>query len=154
MTMTLYTKSEQAWIIFTGSQLVVDLIAGRLDSFFSPSQPVLQHIGAGRLRALGVTGANRSPVLPDVPTIAESGVPGYEAGSWLFIAAPAGTPRPVIEKLNLTVGRIIAMPDVRESLLKAGSEPATDTPEGVAKRIAAATEQFGRIAKELGIKPQ
>jgi len=89
-----------------------------------------------------------------VPTIAEAGVPGYEAGSWLFIAAPAGTPRAVIDRLNSAVARIIAMPDVRESLMKAGSEPATSTVEKLTKRIADATERFGRIAKELRIKPQ
>ena len=136
------------------NQILVDLIAGRLDSYFSPIQPILSHIAAGRLRALGVTGEKRSSVLPDVPTIAAAGVPGYEAGSWLYIAAPAGTPRAVIEKLNSAVARIIAMPDVRESLMKAGSNPATSTPEELTKRIADATEQFGRIAKELGIKPQ
>lgn len=149
------TKLTLAPVVYKeSSQLNVDLIAGRIDSYFSPIQPVLPHIAAGRLRALGVTGAKRSPLLPDVPTIAEAGVPGYEAGSWLFIAAPAGTPRAVIEKLNSAVARIIAMPDVRESLLKAGSEPTTSTVEELTKRIADAAEQFGRIAKELGIKPQ
>src|SRR5262249_24528116 len=136
------------------NQLYVDLIAGRLDSHFAPIAPVSQHIAPGRLRALGVTGAKRSPVLPDVPTIAEAGVPGYEAASWLFLAAPASTPRPVLEKLNSAMARIIAMPDVRESLLKAGSEPATSTIEELKNRIADATEQFGRVTKELGIKPQ
>jgi tripartite-type tricarboxylate transporter receptor subunit TctC len=136
------------------SQLFPDLIAGRIDSYFPGIQPAYPHIAAGRLRALGVTGAKRSLVIPEVPTIAEAGVSGYEAGSWLFIAVPAGTPRAVIERLNSAVSRIIAMPDVRESLMKAGSEPATSTPEELEKRIANATEQFGRIAKELGIKPQ
>jgi tripartite-type tricarboxylate transporter receptor subunit TctC len=136
------------------NQLLVDLIAGRVDSFFTGIQPVFPHIAAGRLRALGVTGAKRSPALPEVPTIAEAGVPGYEAGTWLFIAGPAGTPRAAIEKLNSAVARAIAMPDVRESLTKAGSEPATSSPEELTKRIAYATEQFGRIAKELGITPK
>jgi tripartite-type tricarboxylate transporter receptor subunit TctC len=149
------TKLDLASVAYKeANQLYVDLIAGRLDSYISAIQPVLPHIAAGRLRALGVTGEKRSPVLPDVPTIAEAGVPGYEAGSWLFISAPAGTPRAVIDKLNSAVARIIAMPDVRESLMKAGSNPATSTPEELTKRIADATEQFGRIAKELGIKPQ
>ena len=93
-------------------------------------------------------------MLPNLPTIDEAGVSGYDAGSWLFIAAPAATPRGVIEKLNSSVARVIAMPDVRETLMKAGSEPATSTVEQLTKRIADATEQFGRVAKELGIKPQ
>ena len=138
----------------SGSQIPVDLIAGRVDSSFAPIPVYLPHISVGKLRALGVTGSKRSAALPNVPTIAEAGVPGYEAASWLFLAAPAGTPRAVIEKLNATVARIIAMPDVRDSLLKAGSEPATSTIEELTKRIADATAQFGRIAKELGIKPQ
>ena len=137
-----------------GPQIIVDLIGGRLDSYFAPIQPAKPHIVAGRLRPLGVTGATRSPVLPEVPTIAEAGVPGYEAGSWLFIAAPAGTPGDVIKTLNATVTNIVAMPDVRASLLSAGSEPASGTPEELTKRIADATEQFGRISRELGIKPQ
>lgn len=138
----------------SGGQIPVDLMAGRVDSSFAPITTYLPHISAGKLRALGVTGAKRSAVLPNVPTIAEAGVPGYEAASWLFIAAPAGTPRTVIEKLNSAATRAIAMPDVRDSLMKAGSEPATSSVEELTKRIADATEQFGRIAKALGIKPQ
>jgi tripartite-type tricarboxylate transporter receptor subunit TctC len=138
----------------SGSQIPVDLIAGRVDSYFAPITTYVPHISAGKLRALGVTGPKRSAALPNVPTIAEAGVPGYEAASWIFIAAPAGTPRTVIEKLNSAVMRTIAMPDVRESLMKVGSEPATSTVEDLTKRIADATAQFGRIAKELGIKPQ
>ncbi len=149
------TKVDLSPVVYKEvNQLFVDLIAGRIDSYFPGIQPAYPHIAAGRLRALGVTGAKRSLVIPDVPTIAEAGVTGYEAGSWLFIAAPAGTPRPVIQRLNSAVSQIMAMPDVRESLTKAGSEPATSTPEELTKRIADATEQFGRIAKELGIKPQ
>jgi tripartite-type tricarboxylate transporter receptor subunit TctC len=137
-----------------GNQAVVDMIGGRIDSYFAPIAAAQAHITAGKLRTLGVTGEERSPVLPNVPTIAEAGVPGYEAGSWLFIAAPAGTPRAVIERLNATVARSIAMSDVRETLMKAGSEPVTSTVEELTKRIANATDQFARIAKELGIKPQ
>ena len=137
-----------------GSQIPVDLIAGRVDSYFAPIPVYLPHISVGKLRALGVTGPKRSAALPNLLAIAEAGVPGYEAASWLFIAAPASTPRAVIEKLNSAVSRIIAMPDVRDSLIKAGSEPATSSVEELTKRIADATEQFGRIAKELGIKPQ
>lgn len=149
------TKVELTTVAYKDfSQIIVDLTAGRVDSYFSAIAAGLPHITAGRLRALGVTGVKRAQVLPDVPTIAESGVPGYEAASWLFIATPAGTPRTVIERLNSTTARILAIPDVREKLIKAGSEPATSTPEELAKRIVDATEQFARITKELGIKPQ
>jgi tripartite-type tricarboxylate transporter receptor subunit TctC len=135
--------------------LQVDLIAGRLDSYFGSFTVYAPHIAAGRLRALGVTGAKRSAVLPDVPTIAEAGVPNFEASGWLHIAAPAGTPQGVLDSLNSAMARIIAMPDVRESLIrKAGSEPTTDSREGLAKRMTTAMEKFDRVTKELGIKPQ
>lgn len=140
-----YKEANPVWL---------DLVAGRIDSFFGGMQPAVPHIAAGRLRALGVTNTKRSFVIPEVPTIAEAGVPGFDAGSWLFLAVPTGTPRPVIERLNSAVSQIMVMPEVRESLMKAGSEPATSTPEELTKRIADATEQFGRIARELGIKPQ
>lgn len=136
------------------NQLMVDLVAGRLDSVFSSMQPALPHIATDRLRALGVTSAKRNFALPEVPTIAEAGVPGYEAGSWYIIVAPAGTPRAVVTRLNSAVSQIVAMPDVREGLMKVGSAPETSTPDEIRQRIANATEQFGRIAKELGIKPQ
>ena len=103
-----------------GNPLRVDLIAGRLDSFFGQALTLSPHIAAGRLRALGVTGAKRSAVLPDLPTIAEAGVPNFEATGWFHIAAPAGTPQAVLESLNSAVAKIIAMPDVRESLIKKG----------------------------------
>lgn len=149
------TKVELTTVAYKDfGQIIVDLTAGRVDSYFSPIASGLPHITAGRLRALGVTGTKRALVLPDVPTIAEGGVPGYEAASWLFIAAPAGTSRAVIERLNSTMARILAMTDAREKLIKAGSEPVTSTPEELSKRIADATQQFARITQELGIKPQ
>jgi tripartite-type tricarboxylate transporter receptor subunit TctC len=137
-----------------GNPLRVDLVAGRLDSYFGPLASLSPHIATGRLRALGVTSAKRYAALPDVPTIAEAGVPNYEATGWLYIAAPAGTPQAVLERLNSAVAKIIAMPDVRESLIKVGSEPTTDTREGLAKRMTAEVEKFDRVTKELGIKPQ
>jgi tripartite-type tricarboxylate transporter receptor subunit TctC len=136
------------------AQIYNDLLSGEVDSYFAPLAPVLAYISNGKLRVLGVTGGARSSVLPDVPTIAEAAVPGYEAASWLFIAAPARTPRDVIDMLNAATARILAMPDIRDRLLAVGSEPAPSSPDEIAKRFANATEQFGRIAKELGIKPQ
>ena len=138
----------------TAGQIYGDLLTGQVHAYFAPLAPSLPHINSGKLRPLGSTGTARSPVLPDVPTIAEAAVPGYEAASWLFIAAPARTPRSVIDALNSASVRILAMPDVRERLLAVGSEPAPSSPEELTKRVAAATEQFGRVAKELGIKPQ
>ena len=137
----------------TAGQIYNDLLSGQVDSYFAAIPPALAHIQSGKLRALGVTADTRSIVLPDVPTIAEAAVPGYEAASWLFIAAPAGTPRASVDTLNAATAKILAMPDVRERLLKAGSTPAPSSPEEISKRVAAAIEQFGRVARELGIKP-
>jgi tripartite-type tricarboxylate transporter receptor subunit TctC len=149
------TKIDIIYVPYkTGGQIYSDLLSGQVDSFFAPLVGTMPYITNGKLRALGVTGAARSPVLPDVPTIAEAAVPGYEAGSWLFIAAPARTPRWVIDILNSATARILAMPDVRERLLAVGSEPAPRSPEEITRRLAEATEQFGRIAKALGLKPQ
>ena len=138
----------------TPAQTYNDLLSGQVDCYFAPLASGLPHIRAGKLRALGVTGAARSTALPDIPTIAEAAVPGYEAASWLFIAAPARTPRDVINILNEATARILVLPDVQERLRNVGSEPAPASPAEIAKRVADATAQFGRIAKELGIKPQ
>jgi tripartite-type tricarboxylate transporter receptor subunit TctC len=136
------------------SQAYTDTVGGQIGSCFMTIAPAIPLIESGKLRALGVTGATRSPALPEVPTIADSGVPGYEAGSWLYLLAPARTPRAVIDTLSGATQRIIAMPDVRERLLKAGSEPEYSSPEQLAKRIAAAVDQFAGIAKSLDLKPQ
>jgi tripartite-type tricarboxylate transporter receptor subunit TctC len=149
------TKTDMLFVPYKSiGPILNDLLAGQVDSFFSPLGPVLPHVRNGKLRALGVTSAARSSALPDVPTIAEAAVPGYEAGSWNFIAAPARTPRAVIDILNSATGRILARTDVREKLLAFGSEPAPTSPEEITIRLTEATEQFRRIVKELGIKPQ
>jgi len=109
---------------------------------------------SGKLRASGVTDSKRSPALPDVPTIAEAALPGYEMNSWLSILAPAGTPRTVIDTLNSATVRVIALPDVHERISKTGSEPASSTPEELARRMAAGVEKYGRIAKHAGLKPE
>lgn len=132
----------------------VDLIAGRLDAFFGSVSVMSPHIAAGRLRGLGVTGVRRSTALPELPTIAETGLPNFEVTQSLHIAAPAGTPQAVLESLNSAVAKIVVMPDVRESFAKVGTEPTTDTRAGLSKRLAFAVERFDRVTKELGIKPQ
>lgn len=148
------TKVDLLHIAYkTAGQTYNDLLSGQVDSYFAATSPALPHIASGKLRALGVTGERRNRVLPDVPTIAEAAVPGYESASWLFIATPAGTPRSVIDTLNMAVGKILAIPDVRDRLIKVGSEPTPATPEELTKRVTAAIDQFGQIARQLAIKP-
>jgi len=149
------TRTELLYVPYKNvTQAYADNVSGQVHCSFMSIAPAITQVNAGRLRALGVSGAARSPALPNVPTIAEAGVPGYEAGSWLSILAPAGTPRTVIGTLNKAMEKIIAEPEIRERLIKAGSEPVTSSPEAFAQRMLAASEEFGRVAKALGIKPQ
>jgi tripartite-type tricarboxylate transporter receptor subunit TctC len=130
----------------------VDLMAGQIDLYFGVMAGALPHIGSRRVRALGVTAAKRSPLLPDVPTIAEVALPGYEVSSWYALLGPGGMPREVVSRLNDAVGRIVNAPDVRERLLKSGSEPAASTPETLAVLIRENVAKFGKIIKTAGIK--
>jgi tripartite-type tricarboxylate transporter receptor subunit TctC len=108
----------------------------------------------GQVRALGVTGKKRSNILPDVPTIDEAGVPGYEATIWLGIMAPKGTPQPIVDKLNAEIGKVVNRPDVKESWAKQGVEPMTMSPAEFDKYLRADIEKWGKVVKEANIKVQ
>jgi tripartite-type tricarboxylate transporter receptor subunit TctC len=107
-----------------GAPAVIDVVAGQVPVTFATAASVSPHTKSGRLRGLAVTGSQRSSLLPDLPTIAESGLPGYEMINWLGMFAPAGTPRTVVERLSTEIVRIITSPDVRERLNALGAEPA------------------------------
>ena len=146
-------KLDMVHIPYKGSTpAYVDLMAGQIDLYFGVLAGALPQIRAGKVRALGVTSAKRTQSLPDVPTIAEAGLPGYELSSWYAIVGPGGMPRDVTLKLNAAVHKVLAMPDVRERLLNAGSEPEVNTPEQMAVVIKANVEKFGVIIKTAGIK--
>jgi tripartite-type tricarboxylate transporter receptor subunit TctC len=129
-----------------------DLIGGQIQVMFSPFPPALPHLKANRLRALGVSTARRSGLLPDIPTVAESGLPGYAAEGWFAVLAPAKTPQPVIDKLNAELNRALQLPDVKASLAADGAEPAGGTPQDLAKSIREGSQKWGRLIKELGVK--
>jgi len=133
-------------------QGVVDLIAGRTQMTITGYPAVAGHMKGGKLRVLATAGGRRSPLQPDVPTIAESGVPGYEMDSWLGVLAPAGTPRPVIEKLNAELNRALAVPQVREKLGAQGLDVVGGTPQQFATVIRSDFEKFSRVVKAAGIK--
>ena len=130
----------------------IDMIAGQVHAMFDAMPTALPQVKAGRLRALAVTTAKRSAQLPDLPTIAEAALPGYEAAGWFGFAAPARTPREVIVKLNKEIVRIIALPDVKERLIAQGAEPVGDTPEEFAQFIKAEAAKWGKVIKALNLK--
>jgi len=129
-----------------------DLLGGQVQLMFDNLPPSLPQIKAGKLRALGVTTATRSPALPDVPTIAESGLPGFESSSWFGVLAPAGTPPAVIAKLNAEIATWVASPDAKQKLLAIGANAAGGTPDDFAKHIAAETAKWAKVVKESGAK--
>ena len=129
---------------------VSDLLGGQINLMFDNMPSAIPHVKGGKLRPLAVTTAKRSPALPDVPTIAESGVPGYEATSWFGLLAPAGTPAPVIAKLNASILKALANPEVKKKLAEQGAEAAGEKPEQFAAFIAAETAKWGKVVKESG----
>ncbi len=131
---------------------MTDVIAGQIHFSIPTIAAGLPLSRSGKLRALAVTGAQRSPAEPAVPTVAESGVPGYQASNWYGFAAPAKTPRALIDKLNREFARIMASPEVRERLLNVGMEPATTTPEKYTEFVKAEIVKWTRVVKNAGIK--
>lgn len=131
---------------------VADLLAGQLDLMFDNLPSVISHIKSGRLRALGVTSPKRSPSLPDLPTIAEAGVPGYDATSWFCLVAPAGTPQPVIGRIQQIVARALGTPEIREKLLTLGAEGVGNTPEAFGQFIRAEAAKWAMVVKVSGAK--
>ena len=132
---------------------LLDTVAGHVPLMMSNILSALPHVKSGRVRALGVTSGKRSAVAPDVPTIAETGVPGYEVVQWYGILAPAATPRDIIGKLNAATVRVLKEPAVREHFLADGGEPVGGTPEEFAAVIRADLRKWGKVVKGMGIKP-
>lgn len=134
------------------SPALVDLLGGEVHAMFSSMVAIVPHIKAGRLRALAVTGKQRSPLLPGVPTLAESVAPGYEAGSWYGLLAPAGTPRDVVLRLNAEVAKALRQPDVRNRLAAEGAETIGGTPEAFAAHIRAELLRMGELIRRARIR--
>jgi len=130
------------------------VIAGDVQVMFDALPAVLPQIQAGKLRALGVGSAQRSPYLPNVPTIAEQGLPGFEAIGWIGLAAPAATPSAILDKLNAEVRRVMALPETREKLRTLSFNPAEGTREEFARFIAADIAKWKRVAQAAHIKPE
>jgi tripartite-type tricarboxylate transporter receptor subunit TctC len=130
----------------------VDLMGGQVTMMFDNIVAVLPHIKTGKLKPLAVTTPKRSPALPDVPTMPETGVPGFEATAWFGVLAPAGTPKEIIDKLNSEMVKILNMPDVKERFTSQGAEIAGSTPEEFAAFMKTEIEKWAKVAKESGAR--
>ena len=134
-------------------QSVIDMMAGRLDVMLNSIPPAIPHVKSGKLRALGVAGASRSPLFPDIPTVDEaSGLRGFQAGSWLGLLAPAGTPKEIVARLNEATVRVVHTAETRARLTTIGGDPVGSSPEEFAVFLRADYEKNGVAAKQAGLK--
>ena len=148
-------RIDMVHVPFKGSgQSVISQLAGEIAANFPSVPTAMPYIRAGRLRALGVTTLKRAQALPDVPSIAEAGLPGYEATQWFGLLAPAGTPRPIIDRLYQESSRALRTADMKERMTAEGLEVVGGTPEEFASYIRSETEKWTQVIKAAGIKPQ
>jgi tripartite-type tricarboxylate transporter receptor subunit TctC len=136
------------------SPMFLGLLAGEIDVAFVTLQLALEHIRSGKVQALAVAGSRRSVALPDVPTVAESGVPGYEISSWHGFFAPAGTPREIVSRLQREIARAVHLPDVRERIEATGNEAVGSTPEEFDTMFHAEISKFRKIVQDAQLPPQ
>jgi tripartite-type tricarboxylate transporter receptor subunit TctC len=132
--------------------MVTDLLGGHVQVAFDNVPNVVTQVKAGKLRALAITSPNRAASLPDIPTVAEAGVPGYEVGVWFGMVAPAATPPEVLAKLNTELNKILAMADVRQKFADQGVDPVGGTREHFGEHLAMQIEKWGKVVKESGAK--
>jgi tripartite-type tricarboxylate transporter receptor subunit TctC len=135
-----------------GAAAINDLIAGRVHLMFESLNSIAPHAKSGTVRPLAVSGARRSPGFPDLPTVAEAGVPGYAAPTWSGVIAPAGVPRPIIERLNAAINRAIASQVFRDRFASIGDEPAGGSPEDFAEVIRADSAKWGDVIRRAGAR--
>jgi tripartite-type tricarboxylate transporter receptor subunit TctC len=133
-------------------QAATDLIAGRISMVFSPASTIAPHVAAGSVKALAAATAQRAGLFPDLPTIAEAGLPGFDSGIWGGLMAPAGTPRPVIDRLAHAVNDALKTPEVRSVLRNAGIDPLGGTPDDFARFIDSEVEKWSKVAVAAGLR--
>ena len=145
------TGTDLLHIPYKGSApAMTDLLGGQTSVMFDNMPSAIQHVRSGKLRPIAVTTAKRSPELPDVPTIAEAGVPGYEATSWFGMFAPAGTPKPVLDKLHAALIKVLNQADVKKKIAEQGGDVVAETPAQFAAFIQAESVKWGKVVKESG----
>ena len=147
------TTTDMVHVPYKGlSPALTDLLSGQVQLMFSSTVAILPQVRASKLRPLAMTGARRSPAMADVPTIAESGVPGYETASWYGVLAPAGTPRAIVERLNRQIVKITHAPDVRERLATEGADPVGSSAEEFAAHIKRELARWAKVIKQARIE--
>jgi tripartite-type tricarboxylate transporter receptor subunit TctC len=154
-----------AFMVATGTELihvpyrgtapaVTDLLGGQIQMMMTGAPAILPHSSAGALRALGVSSDHRIPAAPDIPTIAEAGVPGFEASQWYGVLAPAGTPRPIVDRLNAEVRKALASKEIVDALTRDGAEPWATSPEEFRDHIAHEIPRWAAVVEKARIKPE
>jgi tripartite-type tricarboxylate transporter receptor subunit TctC len=133
---------------------IISLLSGEISVMFTTPPTAMPYLKAGRLRPLGVTTMTRIEALPDVPTISEAGVPGYESVQWFGMLVPVGTPRPIIDRLHQELTRALRAPDMKERLTSLGLNGVGSTPEEFAVYMKSETEKWAKVIKAMGIKPE
>ena len=147
------TNTKMTHVPYKGAApALIDIVGGHLQVLFDSATPTIPYIKAGRVRALATTGATRAEALPDLPTVAEAGVPGYQNSTWSSIAAPARTPRPVIQLLNTEFAAILQMPEIKEAARLAASTVNGGTPEQLHEFLKSELAKFSKLVREAGIK--
>ena len=137
----------------SSAQMTTDAIGGQIEVLFHNAPVLLPHVKAGTLRPIAITSAKRSPALPDIPTMSESGVPGFEITAWFGVMAPGGTPQPLIQKLSADIQRVVAMPEIRDRILADASEPVGNRPEEYAAFIQSEVAKWRGVIKQANMKP-
>ena len=137
-----------------GGPAMQGFLGGQVDSFFATPISSISQIKSGRARAIATTGSKRAKLMPDVPTVAEQGFPGYEALNWYGYLAPAGTPKEIVDRLHKEIAKALASPKVIEQMEKTGVEPLSMTPDEFGRYIKREYDTWGKVVKEAGIKPQ
>jgi tripartite-type tricarboxylate transporter receptor subunit TctC len=147
------TNTKMTHIPYKGMAIaIIDLMSGQVTMTFGTSLSVVPHARSGRLRALATTGAQRSPALPDLPTVAEAGVPGYEASLWYGFAGPARLPPEILGRLHSAIVAVLQMPDVRERLATQGLDVQHNTPEEFAKLLVADVARWAKVVQRAGVQ--
>jgi tripartite-type tricarboxylate transporter receptor subunit TctC len=133
---------------------ITDLVGGQIQVLFDPFSTLYPQVASGKVRALAVTTEKRSSVAPELPTLAEAGYPGFDVSSWQGIVVPAGTPQPIIDKLNAVLVKILAEPGVKAQFAKQGAEAAPSTPKDFGSYVAAEIARWKKVAQDAGVRPE